>query len=433
MSNAPPDRSALMATYATPPVTFVRGRGTELWDTEGRRYLDFLSGIAVTGLGHAHPVVADAVAAQARQLWHVSNLFGNTLAPAVAATLDRLIGGGAQPAGGQVFFANSGAEANECALKLARRWAGPGRHGIVTAAGSFHGRTLNTLAATGQPEKQRPFLPMPEGFVLVPFDDLPAMEAACDPTRIGAVLIEPMLGESGVVPPSEGYLAGLAALCRDRGILLMVDEIQTGVGRTGRWFGFQHAGILPDVVTMAKALGNGMPVGACWARRPVAEAFRPGDHGSTFGGQPLAMSAVAATLQVMEDEHVPERAERAGARLRAGLGRLDGVVDVRGAGLLVGVVLDGPFAPQACDSALAAGLVVNAPKPDVLRLAPPLLVADVEIDAAVDILGAVLARVRATAPGTSETGATGSTTGSLSAPPPGLSAGPSLGREGGEG
>jgi len=429
MSAVTPDRSALMATYATPSVTFVRGQGTELWDIEGRRYLDFLSGIAVTSLGHAHPAVADAVATQARQLWHVSNLFGNTLAPAVAATLDRLIGGGAAPAGGQVFFANSGAEANECALKLARRWAGPGRHGIVTTVGSFHGRTLNTLAATGQPEKHQPFLPMPEGFVLVPFDDLPAMEAACDPARVGAVLVEPMLGESGVVPPSEGYLAGLAALCRDRGILFMVDEIQTGVGRTGRWFGFQHAGILPDVVTMAKALGNGMPVGACWARRPVAEAFRPGDHGSTFGGQPLAMAAVAATLQVMEDEHVPERAERAGARLRAGLRGLDRVVDVRGAGLLVGVVLDGPFAPQVCEGALAAGLVVNAPKPDVLRLAPPLLVADTEIDAAVDILGAVLSGVRTVAPGKPETDAAGSLAGSATGP----SAGSATEGKGGEG
>jgi len=433
MSGTAPDRSALMATYATPSVTFVRGRGTELWDTEGRRYLDFLSGIAVTSLGHAHPTVAEAVAAQARQLWHVSNLFGNTLAPAVAATLDRLIGGGTEPAGGQVFFANSGAEANECALKLARRWAGPGRHGVVTTAGSFHGRTLNTLAATGQPEKHQPFLPMPEGFVLVPFDDLPAMEAACDPTRVGAVLVEPMLGESGVVPPSEGYLAGLAALCRERGILLMVDEIQTGMGRTGRWFGFQRAGILPDVVTMAKALGNGMPVGACWARRPVAEAFRPGDHGSTFGGQPLAMAAVAATLQVMEDEHVPERAERTGARLRAGLRRLDGVVDVRGAGLLVGVVLESPSAAKVCEGALAAGLVVNAPKPDVLRLAPPLLVADTEIDEAVDILGAVLAAVQAVASGNPGTDIVGSVAGSSAGSVAGSSAGSATGGKGGEG
>lgn len=393
MSGPVQDRSALMATYAPPSVTFVRGRGTELWDTEGGRYLDFLSGIAVTGLGHAHPVVADAVAAQARELWHVSNLFGNTLAPTVARTLDRLIGGGAGPAGGQVFFANSGAEANECALKLARRWAGPGRHGVVTTAGSFHGRTLNTLAATGQPEKHQPFLPMPEGFVLVPFDDLSAMDVACDPARVGAVLVEPVLGESGVVPASDGYLAGLAELCRDRGILLMVDEIQTGLGRTGRWFGFHHAGIVPDVVTMAKALGNGMPVGACWARGEVAGVFRPGDHGSTFGGQPLAMAAVSATLQVMEAERVPERAARAGARLRTGVSRLEGVRDVRGSGLLLGVVLDAPVASRVCEEALAAGLVVNAPKPDVLRLAPPLLVADAEIDEAVGILGTVLSEV----------------------------------------
>ncbi len=384
------DRSALMHNYAEPPVTFVRGEGSLLFDTTGKCYLDFLSGLAVTSLGHAHPAVADAVALQARTLSHVSNLFGNTVGPEVAVTLDRLIGGGTDRAGGQVFFANSGAEANECALKLARRWAGPGRFAVVSTWDAFHGRTLASLAATGQPEKQQPFLPLPDGFDHVPFDDLDAMDAACDPTRVAAVLVEPILGEAGVVVPSSDYLVGLRQLCSDRGILLMVDEVQTGLGRTGQWFGFQHLGVEPDVVTMAKALGNGMPVGACWARAEVAAAFVPGDHGSTFGGQPLAMSAARATLAVMEEEDVPARARAAGARLRAGLGKLPGVVGVRGEGLLLACLLAEPWAARACGELLAKGLVVNAPKPDVLRFAPSLLVSDADIDQALGLLEEVL-------------------------------------------
>jgi predicted acetylornithine/succinylornithine family transaminase len=392
------DRSALMHTYPDPPVTFVRGSGTELWDTEGRRYLDFLSGLAVTSLGHAHPVVADAVATQARTLVHVSNLFGNVVGPEVAVTLDRLVGGGAHRAGGQVFFTNSGAEANECALKLARKWAGPGRHVVVTTWDAFHGRTLATLHATGQPEKHAPFMPMPEGFDHVPYDDLDALEAACDPARVAAVLIEPILGESGVIMPSSDYLGGVRALCRERGILLMVDEIQTGLGRTGRWFAFEHAGVRPDVVTMAKALGNGMPIGACWARAEVAAAFGPGDHGSTFGGQPLATAAARATLAVMEAEDVPGRARRAGARIRAGLLQLDGVAGVRGEGLLLGAALASANAKQVTAAALARGLVVNAPRPDTIRLAPPLLVSDAEIDEGLALLGAALVDAFASVP-----------------------------------
>jgi predicted acetylornithine/succinylornithine family transaminase len=395
------DRSALMHNYAEPPVTFVRGEGSFVFDQSGKSYLDFLSGLAVTSLGHAHPKVSEAIAQQAQTLSHVSNLFGNTVGPEVAVTLDRLIGGGTERAGGQIFFANSGAEANECALKLARRWAGPGRFAVVSTWDAFHGRTLATLSATGQPEKQQAFLPLPDGFDHVPFDDLAAMEAACDPTRVAAVLVEPILGEAGVVVPSSDYLVGLRQLCTDRNILLMVDEVQTGLGRTGRWFGFQHLGLEPDVVTMAKALGNGMPVGACWARAEVAAAFVPGDHGSTFGGQPLAMSAAKATLAVMEAEDVPARARAAGARLRVGLEQLPGVVSVRGEGLLLACVLTAPFAAAACSELLGEGLIINAPKPGVLRFAPSLLVSDQEIDQALEMLRPVLAR-RAAAGG--ETG-----------------------------
>ena len=391
MTGVTTDRSALMHTYAEPPVTFVRGAGAELWDTEGRRYLDFLSGLAVTSLGHAHPAVAEALSTQAGSLLHVSNLFGNVVGPAVAVTIDRLIGGGETRAGGQVFFTNSGAEANECALKLARKWGGPGRHVVVCTWDAFHGRTLATLHATGQPAKHAPFAHMPEGFEHVAYDDLAALDAMCDPDRVAAVLVEPIQGEAGVVVPSSDYLSGVRALCRDRGILLMVDEIQTGLGRTGRWFAFQHCGVEPDVVTMAKALGNGVPVGACWARAEVAAAFSPGDHASTFGGQPLAAAAAKATLAVMEAEDVPARARRAGARLATGLERLNGVNAVRGSGLLLGAALDAPRASQATAAALARGLVVNAPRPDTVRLAPSLLVSDAEIDEGLELLAAALA------------------------------------------
>lgn len=376
-----------MRTYAPPPVVFARGSGSELFDVDGRRYLDFISGLAVTSLGHAHPDVVAALSAQAGRLWHTSNLYGNELAPEVAATIDRLIGGG-----GEVFFCNSGAEANECALKLARRWAGPGRHVVVATWGSFHGRTLATLHATGQPAKHAPFEPLPEGFVHVDYDDLDAMDAAIDPATVGAVLVEPIQGEGGVIVPSSDYLAGLRQLCSERGVLLVCDEVQTGFGRTGQWFGFQLHQLRPDVVTMAKALGNGMPVGACWARAEVAAAFSPGDHATTFGGQPLAMSAVRATLEVMEREDVCARARRAGARLRAGLESIAGVRAVRGEGLLLAAVVAAGSAPAIASAALADGLLVNAVQPDAVRLAPSLLVSDEHVDEAVGILAKAVAR-----------------------------------------
>lgn len=374
-----------MATYAPSRVTFVRGRGTELWDAEGRRFLDFLCGLGVTSLGHAHPAVTEAVSHQVATLSHVSNLFANDVGPAVATTLDRLLGGG-----GQVFFTNSGAEANECALKLARKSAGRGRHVVVSAYGSFHGRTLATLHATGQPAKHEAFQPLPEGFRHVAWCDLDAFERALDPT-VGAVLLEPVQGEGGVNPASPGYFAGVRRLCDERGILMMVDEVQTGLGRTGRWFGFEHYGVRPDVVTLAKALGNGMPIGACWARSEVAAAFVPGDHGTTYGGQPLAAAAARATLATMEAEDAPARAAAAGARLVVGLGRLPGVVSVRGLGLLLAAELDGPHARRVTDDALDRGLVINAVTPTAIRLAPPLLVSDAETDEALSMLGKVLA------------------------------------------
>jgi len=382
-----------MPTYAPPTVTFVRGQGTELFDEDGKRYLDFLCGLAVTSLGHAHPRVAAAVADQAATLLHVSNLFGNQVGPDVATSLDRLLGGG-----GQVFFCNSGAEANECAIKLARRWGGRGRHGVVSAYGSFHGRTLAALAATGQPSKHEAFQPLPEGFRYAAWNDLDDLDRQVDPTVVAAVLLEPLQGEGGVQPADPAFLQGARRICDERGVLLMIDEIQTGLGRTGRWWGFEHAGITPDVVTIAKALGNGVPIGACWARADVAAAFEPGDHGSTFGGQPLASAAARATLAVMEAEDVPTLAAKAGEKLQTALATTPGVALVRGLGLLLAAELD-PSVLEAHGGAkgvqqqlMEAGLVVNAVTATALRFAPPLLVSDAEIDEAVAILTRVLAR-----------------------------------------
>ena len=389
--------AALMPTYAEPKVRFVRGEGSWLWDDEGKRYLDLLSGLGVTGLGHSHPAVARALAEQSQTLLHVSNLFGNPIAWEVAATLDRLIGGGdsdGAPPGGQVFFANSGAEANECALKLARRFGGRGRYVVVSAYGSFHGRTLATLHATGQPAKHEAFQPLPEGFRHVAWDDLDALESALDPT-VAAVLLEPVQGEGGVNPASVEYFKGVRQLCDERGILFVVDEVQTGLGRTGRWFGFQHYGVEPDVVTMAKALGNGVPIGACWAKAEVAGVFQPGDHATTFGGQPLATAAARAVLAVMEAEDVPTRAAAASRRLVAGLADLDAVVDVRGLGLLLAAELaPGSSSADVAAELLATGVVVNAVTPTALRFAPSLLITDDEIDTAVELVGAALKTTR---------------------------------------
>jgi predicted acetylornithine/succinylornithine family transaminase len=383
-----------MQTYGRAPVAFVRGEGTVLYDSAGTRYLDFLSGLAVTSLGHAHPVVAAAIAEQAQTLLHVSNLYYNDIQPQVAQILNDLLGGG-----GRVFFANSGAEANECAIKLARRYGqsngGPDRYHVLSAYGSFHGRTLSTLAATGQPQKQETFQPLPSGFRQVSFADVDALAAAMD-ERVCAVMLEPVQGEGGVQPSPPGYLEAVRALCDEREALLVMDEVQTGLGRTGEWFGFQHSShngqaVQPDIVTMAKALGNGVPIGACWARADVASAFRPGDHASTFGGQPLAARAALATLGVMQEMDVPQRAARSGAHLSNALATIHGVVDVRGPGLLLAAELEpGLDAKAIADECLARGLVLNAVTPTSLRLAPPLLVTSAEIDEAVAVLAEVL-------------------------------------------
>ena len=389
------DRLHVMQTYGRVPTCFVRGEGIYLWDDTGKQYLDFLSGLAVTSLGHAHPEVADAIAMQARTLLHTSNLYLTEHQPVAAQYIDELIGGGTHGAGGRTFFANSGAEANECAIKLARRYGqahgGPGRFHIVSAYGSFHGRTLTTLAATGQPQKQETFQPLPEGFRQVEFLDIEALRSVLSDDRVCAVMLEAVQGEGGVIPAPVEYLQAVRELCNEREVLLIIDEVQTGLGRTGAWFGFQPARIVPDIVSMAKALGNGMPIGACWARSEVAEAFKPGDHATTFGGQPLATAAARTVLEVMRRENVPALAASAGKYLTSQLESIEHVQAVRGAGLLIAAQLvDGVVAKAVADACMDAGLVLNAVTPTALRLAPSLLVSNDEIDAAIIILEKVL-------------------------------------------
>ena len=328
-----------MPVFGAPQVMFERGQGTQLWDVNGKRYLDFLCGIAVTSLGHSHPVIAAAIAHQANTLLHVSNFFSNPVATQTAIMVDKLVSEsfGAKNAG-QVFFCNSGAEANEAGIKLARKFGGRGKHVVVSALGSFHGRTLAALAATGQPEKHEPFAPMPEGFRHVVFNDIKSLEASLD-ASVAAVLLETVQGEGGVIPASVEYLQAVRKLCTERGILMMIDEVQTGFARTGKWFGFEHADIKPDVVMLAKAMGNGMPIGALWATKEVASVFKPGDHGSTFSGTAIATAAARATIQLMIDMDAPAVVQQKGEELSAKLRTINSVVEVRGRGLLLAAEL----------------------------------------------------------------------------------------------
>ena len=397
-AHAPMEHCPFMPVFGPPDIMFERGSGTELWDVDGKRYLDFLAGIAVVSLGHANPVVAEAICDQAERLLHVSNFFANPVATEAAVKINDLLRQ-ATGSAGQLFFTNSGAESNECAIKLARKHGGRGRHTVVSTLGSFHGRTLASLAATGQPTKHEPFHPMPEGFRHVAWHDLDAMRSAVDGS-VAAVLIEPIQGEGGVNPASTDYLRGVRELCDEVGALMMVDEIQTGFARTGRWFGFEHAGVRPDVVTMAKAMGNGMPVGACWARTEVAAAFEPGDHGSTYSGTAIATAAVNATIDEMQRLDAPELAERQGQRLTDALRPLEGVLGVRGAGLILGVELaEGIDAKQVYNDLLEQGFIVNAVNASTIRLVPPITVRDDEIDEAVELIADVIASHVAAAEG----------------------------------
>lgn len=384
---------ALMPSYSRLPVAFVRGQGAWLWDTEGRAYLDALSGIAVCGLGHAHPAVAQALADQAQRLVHTSNLYRVPLQEALAERLTRLSGMS------RVFFANSGAEANECAIKLARlhgRARGVDRPAIVVMENAFHGRTLATLSATGNVKVQAGFEPLVEGFLRAPYGEAGAVERLGEEREdIVAVLVEPVQGEGGIVVPATGYLRALRALCDRKGWLLMLDEVQSGMCRTGRWFAFQHEEVLPDVMSLAKGLGNGVPIGACLVHGAATELVRPGMHGSTFGGGPLVCAAACAVIDVLEREGLAARAATLGARmldgLRAALADCEGVRAVRGRGLMLGVELDRPCA-ELVGKALEAGLLINVTAQSVIRLLPPLILSDAEAE---DIVGRVAGLVRA--------------------------------------
>ena len=379
--------TSIMPTYARLPVSFSRGEGVWLLDEQGERYLDALSGIAVCGLGHAHPAVTKAITEQAGRLVHTSNLYAIANQQRLAELLVELSGMDS------VFFGNSGAEANEAAIKIARACGharGVDAPRIAVAGGSFHGRTLATLSASGNPKVHAGFEPLVQGFVRFPYDDIDALReiAESDP-QVVAVLVEPVLGEGGVVVPRDDYLARLRDLCDRQDWLLMLDEIQTGMGRTGRWFAHQHGEALPDVMTRAKALGNGVPIGACLARGRAAEALAPGSHGSTFGGSPLACSAALAVLETMAEQGLVEGARDKGEKLLERLGQalrgLNCVREVRGKGLMIGIELD-RSCTELVGRALDRHLLINVTADRVIRLLPPLIIDDQEIDTIVATL-----------------------------------------------
>lgn len=380
-----------MATYKRLPVTFARGEGVWLWDTDGKRYLDALAGIAVCGLGHAHPAVRDAICEQAGLLIHTSNVYGIAEQERLGAMLTEAAGMD------RVFFSNSGAEANEAAIKLARLHAhrrGIENPAILVAEGSFHGRTLATLSATGNRKVQAGFEPLVQGFVRVPFDDVEAIEiAAGNRPNIVAILVEPIQGEGGINIPADDYLTRLRALCDREGWLLMLDEIQTGMGRTGKLFAHQHAAAQPDVMTLAKALGNGVPIGACLARGAAAEVLTPGTHGSTFGGNPLACRVARTVLETIATQGLVANAAEQGEFLlgafREALQGTKGVVAIRGRGLMLGIELDRPCA-ELVGRALAAGLLINVTAERVIRLLPPLILEPAQARQLVDGLTALI-------------------------------------------
>jgi acetylornithine aminotransferase len=372
-----------MATYAAPPLTLVRGDGAQVWDETGNSYLDLVAGIAVNVLGHAHPAIVEAVSRQVATLGHTSNLVANEPSVRLAERLLGLTG-----RDGKVFFANSGAEANEAAFKLARR---TGRPQIVATDGAFHGRTMGALALTGQPAKRAPFEPLPGAVTFVPFGDAGALRAAVGPDT-AAIFLEPIQGEAGVVLAPSGYLAEARRIASAAGALLVLDEVQTGIGRTGAWFAHQREGVDPDALTLAKGLGGGLPIGACLAFGDAATLLQPGQHGSTFGGNPVSCAAALAVLDTIEQDDLCGHAKRVGERLSSGIANLSHpLVDhVRGAGLMLGIVLTAPVAVLVERAARDHGILVNAPAPDVVRLVPPLVLTDEQVDAFLAALPTIL-------------------------------------------
>ena len=362
----------MMANYGTPSRTFVSGKGCVLKDDQGKSYLDFLAGIATNVLGHGHPAVVKAVTKQVSTLGHVSNFFSHPQGILLASRLQKMTG----DVNARVFFCNSGAEANEAALKISRR---TGKSRIVAAQGAFHGRTMGALSLTGQPSKREPFLPLLKGITHVPYGDLSAMSRAVS-KKTAMIIVEPIMGEAGVITPEDGYLAGLREICDRVGALLVFDCVQTGIGRTGQWFGFEHEGVKPDVITLAKGIGGGLPLGATIAYGKAAHLLQPGDHGTTFGGNPIACAAANAVLDVIEGKKLMPAAKMFEKKIKKSLSGSPGVSVVRGRGLLLGIELTKPIAKKIASSMLDAGVVVNAANDQTIRIAPPLIVTASQID-----------------------------------------------------
>lgn len=377
--------AVMMNNYGTPPVALASGEGAVVTDVDGKNYVDLLGGIAVNILGHRHPAVIEAVTRQMSTLGHTSNLYATEPTIALAEELVTLLGAEAQA---RVFFCNSGTEANEAAFKLSRL---TGRTKLVAAQEGFHGRTMGSLALTGQPAKQAPFEPLPGYVTHVPYGDIDALAAAVD-DETAAVFLEPIMGESGVVVPPEGYLLAAREITARHGVLLVLDEVQTGIGRTGAFYAHQHDGITPDVVTLAKGLGGGLPIGACLAVGPAAELLTPGLHGSTFGGNPVCAAAALAVLRVLTSEGLVRRAETLGKTFKQGVESLSHplIDQVRGRGLLLGIVLAGPQAKAAEAAAREAGYLVNGAAPNVIRLAPPLVITEPQLEGFVAALPGIL-------------------------------------------
>jgi len=372
--------------YGTPALVLVKGKGIVVTDADGKKYLDFLGGIATNVLGHAHPVIVKAVSQQINTLGHVSNFYAHPHVIELAEKLKSFTG----DADAKVFFAQSGAEANEAALKLSRR---TGRTRVVAAQGAFHGRTMGALSLTGQPSKREPFLPLLKGVKHVAYGDLEAMRRAVT-KKTAMVIIEPIMGEAGVIVPPPGYLQGLREICDTTGALLVVDCVQTGMGRTGDWFGYEYSGITPDVITLAKGLGGGLPLGAMIALGASAYLFQPGDHGSTFGGNPVTTAAALAVIKVIEKENLMLAAVKHGNYLLQEIAQMQGVKEVRGAGLLIGIEFDSEIATKVMIDMRARGVLVNAATANTVRIAPALNISAAQVSKFVEILGKVLSDVK---------------------------------------
>jgi acetylornithine aminotransferase len=376
-------QESLQNNYGTPSITLTHGKGASVWDVEGKEYLDFLGGIATNILGHAHPKVVSAITEQANELGHVSNLYSHPRSIELAEKLKALTG---QPSA-RVFFCNSGAEANEAALKLSRL---TGRSKLVSTIGSFHGRTIGALSLTGQSSKQKPFKPLLKKVKFIPFNDIAAAKKAIN-KRVAMVIVEPIQGENGVVVPDFGYLKALRDLTNKHGTLLVLDCVQTGMGRTGEWFGYESEGIVPDVITLAKGLGGGLPLGAMIAIGKSAQLFEPGSHGSTFGGNPIACASALAAISVLEDENLLARNKALELTLKLELSKSPLVESVRGAGLLLGIVLKLDIAKKFAQELQAAGVLVNATSDFLIRIAPPLVVTDKQVSDFIKIFRQVAA------------------------------------------